>query len=139
MLAIRLLAGPLIWFLTGPRRHAAVLNALLAKLTLPTLDDSTQRAVVERARAIYAGGGRAHRATAEKMVHVNFDHMSEFERYSLYSVAMMELGVQPSINEPWNPPPRNPFTMHISERDIAVQVFYLKRHRGIDTTLRASR
>jgi len=131
-LAFRVLATR---FLAGPRRHAAVLNALLAKLTLPTLDDSTQRAVVERARAIHAGGGKAQKATAEEMARVSFDHMSEFQRYSLYSLAMMELSVQPSINEQWSPPPRNPFVMRINERDVAVQAYYLKRHHGIDTNL----
>jgi len=135
VLAMRFLAGPLIRFLTGPRRDVAVLNALLAKLTLPTLADATQRAVVERARAIYAGEGKARTATAAEMARVNFDHMSEFQRYSLYSMAMMELSVPPSINEQWSPPPRNPFTMRISEQDVAVETFYLKRHRGVDTTL----
>ena len=131
-LAFRVLATR---FLAGPRRHAAVLNALLAKVTLPTLDDSTQGAIVERARAIHAGGGKAQKATAEEMARVSFDHVSEFQRYSLYSLAMIELSVQPSINEQWSYPPRNPFVMRISERDVAVQAYYLKRHHGIAPTL----
>jgi len=136
---IQFLARPLIRLLTGPRRYAAVENALLAKVTLPTLDTAMQEAVVSKAKAIYAGEGKALRATAEAIASVTFDHMSEFEQYSLYSTAMMELHVQPCISEPWGPPPRNPFTMKISERDVAVNVSYLKRHFGVDTALGIAR
>ena len=122
-------------FLTGPQRHAAVLNALLAKLTLPTLAESIAHSVQERGRSIYAAKGRARPVTADQIAETTLDHMSEFERYTLYSMAMMEMQVQPSISEQWSPPPRNPFMMRISDRDVAVQAHYLKRRHGIDVTL----
>lgn len=122
-------------FLTGPQRHAAVLNAMLAKLTLPTLDELIANSVQQRGRSIYGAKGRAQPVTADQVAETTLDHMSEFERCTLYSMAMMELLIQPSINEEWSPPPRNPFMMRISDRDVAVQAHYLKRRHGINVTL----
>lgn len=122
----------------GPERHAAVLNALLAKITFPTLARANQRRVVRRARVIWAGGGNAQRGSHAPVADTSLAGMSEFKRFSLFAMAMLDLRIEPSIQEPWDPPPRNPFMLRLTDRDVEVQAFYLKKRFGIDVSLQLS-
>ncbi len=114
---------------------APVRNALLAKATLTNGAPATNQAIEDRARRIYAGGGRWQSATKEGIADVDLQAMSEFESYSLCAAAMMELGMNPPVPEKWNPPPDNPFRWPVTQEVIDTQSEDLRERYGLSVTL----
>ncbi len=125
----------------GLKRFRACVNAMNAKLTWEAMPEDLQRLIDHQARLLLASGGRTP-TTADDLVKAatqdtdgTIRRMSEFERYTLYSMAMIEAYQRPRIDaEDWNPP-RRPFSLRIRQNDIDNASRYIRSRYGIDVTL----
>ena len=122
----------------GFKRYRACRNALNAKVTWESLDQSTQQAVDMHAKALYTGFGQfvdsPDAVSIPEHVHESFEQFSEFEKYTLYSMAMIDSGIPPSTPEPWDKPPRNPFTIRVKPHDLAAASHQFEKH-GIKVSI----
>ena len=112
-----------------------VRNALLAKAALADAAPSTSQTIEDRARAIYAGGGRWQSASQEGIADVDLQAMPDFVRYSLCAAAMMELGMNPPVPEEWNLPTRNPFNVPVTQKVINAQSHDIQVRHGLLVTM----
>jgi hypothetical protein len=137
-------------FLKRPVHLSLLRNAINAKLTLVRSDPDRKMQVYAVANAVYVSNGRITDldAALEKVrqnmpqLDTAFSRMSEFEKCTLYSLAMMELGIEPAlVGEGWQVPPGNPFSSisDVDETDLSngIAYFYDKHRLQVTLALRS--
>ena len=108
-----------------------------AKLTWPTLNETEKSAVQSRARDIFFG--KKPISSADDLLNstrskIDLDQLNEFQRYSLYSIAMMEGMILSVTPERWNIL-KTPHTLAVSKKDIDEAAFHFKNQHNIDVTI----
>ena len=122
-------------FLKRPIHLGALRNAVNAKITLAEFSEEQKIQVYAYANALYISGGRItnlEAALAKVVANISvidsaLDRMSEYEMNALYSMAMMECGIEPKLpTEGWNIPPSNPLSLvrEFDRQDIETAVAY---------------
>lgn len=123
----------------GFKRYRAVVNAMNAKLTWAELDERFRLGVQSAAENLYMSGGQSaavidddqRRSKAEGAI----SRMNELHRWSLYAMALEQLGIPPSLDgESWDNS-RNPFTLLAKQKDIVGGSEYFSRNYGVSVTL----
>jgi len=100
----------------GKRKESAISNAINAKITYHNLPDEKKEVVNTTAKLLYASGTGEKTPNAK---YINLNSISEFERFFLYSYAMIAMGIAPIIEaEKWKYPPRNPFALSITKNEL---------------------
>lgn len=133
-------------FLKRPLYLSALKNAINAKITISELDIDTKMQVYLYANALYVTGGKVTslESALEKiqknksLLESSLNRMSEFELNTLYSMALIELEIEPSLfGEGWDVPPRNPFSIssEIDKTDVINAVSWFKDKHGIDVSI----
>ena len=133
-------------FLKRPMYLGALRNAINAKLTLEQSSDDQKMLVYAYANALYISGGKITNIEAAlEKVAVNIavidralNAMSEYEMHSLYSMAMMECGIEPFLPaEGWNLPPGNPMALRgeFDKQDIETAISYFRDKHRIDVSM----
>lgn len=128
-------------FLKRPIYLGALRNAINAKITLVECSEEQKIDIYAYANALYISGGRitnleaalAKVAANISVIDSALDRMSEYEMNALYSMAMMECGIEPKLAaEGWNIPPSNPLSLvnEFDQQDVetAVAYFWDKHH-----------
>jgi len=121
-------------------------NAINARLKLSRSSQDLKMQIYSLANALYVSDGRITdlESALEKVsrnmpqLEAAFARMSEIEKCTLYSIAMMELGVEPElVGEGWQVPPKNPFSTisKIDETDLSNAVSYFRDKHRIEVTI----
>ncbi len=123
----------------GLKKYRAVVNAMNAKLTWQDLDERFKMEIESGAENLWMSGGcsadsieddqRRSRAagTIERMV--------EFQKWSLYAMAMEQLSTPPCLNgESWDNS-GNPYVLYIKQKDIVGGSEYFSQNHGVKVTL----
>lgn len=109
-------------FFSGFKRYRYAINALNAKATFSSLSFEDQEYIWQHAVMLYATEGRSGVArSSQDLLHAEralerFQELSEFEQYSLLSMAMELSGVPPLLIQPWDCP-KNPFSIAVNNED----------------------
>lgn len=137
-------------FLKRPVFLGAIRNAINAKITLEELSEEQKISIYAYANALYISGGRITNieAALEKVsenisvIDSALDRMSEYEINALYSMAMMECGVEPKLpREGWNVPPSNPLALvtEFDKQDIETAISYFWDKYRLKVNMRITR
>jgi hypothetical protein len=112
-----------------------------AKLTWQSLPEETRKLIELQARMLLASEGRVNmigdhllRASGDDMTR-RMNELTEFEKYSLYSMAMIEALITPKIREENWDPPRNPFVLRITTADVEKASRHFKVKYGVNVTI----
>ncbi len=122
----------------GFKKFHACINAMNAKVTWQKLSEQQKKNVDVQARILYASGGK-QATSGDDLIRAadaanTFKNFNEFELYSMYSTAMIEVFIMPATPEPWDPP-RNPFILRIKQSDIDKASRHFETQHGINVTL----
>ena len=124
----------------GFKRYRAVLNAMNAKITFESLDASMREKMQIGSHALYASGGKTDDPdlvdeAALSRARDAFGRFSEFERYTLYSMAFEQALLSPVLSgETWDPP-NNPFVIRLKPRDVGAAEEYFRKNHNLPVTL----
>ena len=136
-------------FLKRPVYLGLLRNAINAKLTLQQSTQDEKMRVYVYANALYVSNGRITNLEAAiskvqqnmRQIDAAFSRMSEYSKTTLYSLAMMEIGIEPVlVGEGWNVPTGNPMAveseMDQSDIDTALSYFWDKYKIKVSMDLR---
>ncbi len=124
----------------GFKKYRAVVNAMNAKLTWNDLDERFKIGIESGAENLWMSGGRSadlieddqRRSRAAGTI----ERMGEFQKWSLYAMAMEQIGLPPCLEgESWDNS-RNPNTLNIKQKDILGGSDYFSRNHGVEVTLK---
>lgn len=124
----------------GFKKFRAVVNAMNAKLTWQDLDKRFKMGIESCAENLWMSGGysadlieddqRRSRAAGR------IENLGEFQKWSLYAMAMEQGGLPPCLeSESWDNS-RNPFALNIKQKDIRGGSDYFSRNHGVEVTLK---
>jgi len=133
-------------FFKRPIHLGLMRNAINAKLTLSQFEPEEKLQVYGVANALYVSNGKiTNLESALQKVRQNmpqldlaFSRMSEVEKCVLYSLAMMEIGIEPVlVGEGWQIPPSNPFSYlaGFDEVDHSTAISYFRDKHRITVTM----
>jgi hypothetical protein len=118
--------------ITGTDKYGAAQSALIAKYTFSTLTEDDKKMVVKVASQILVLGGYP-----QDKVETRIAKLREDEMYCLYSMAMAEIGMKPSLKgilyqDEWYPI-TNPFAaLATAEKQILAARYEIKKKYNIE-------
>lgn len=123
----------------GFKKYRAVVNAMNAKLTWQGLDDRFKLGIESGAENLWMSGGRSadlieddqRRSRAAGTI----ERMDDFQKWSLYAMAMEQLGLPPCLDGKSCDNSRNPHILNIKQKDILGGSDYFSRTHDVEITL----
>jgi len=125
--------------ITGTKNYMALKNAINAKCAYEIMPEDAKDAVDREAWLIAEGGGREiddiHR-TALSPDEIDWSSYTEFERFTMYSYALMSNDVMPALKgEQWLVGPKNPFILRVKPKEVLKATGYFKDKHKIVVTM----
>lgn len=112
----------------------ALKNALFAKIAYEMMPEDAKAELDIAAWGYYEGSGNPNNISNSD--NINWESMTEFERYTMCSYVLMDNGIMPPIKgEQWLNPPRNPFTIRFKQKELDKAVGYFGDKHNLNVSI----